>query len=208
MTGSNTTTRASGRDRPRVLPGLLGAILATLLAGCQTFDVRSDWDPTQPLETYERYFWLEPPKVEGADPFADNTLLRKRVRIAIEDELAERGFLAVSSKDEADFQVTYSVLLEERIRVDGYTTTTGAYGYPTYWVGIGTAYTSANVRNFQESTLIIDFLDPRNDDLVWRGWADGIVRTRDRDRGQERLLQGVEAVLAKFPPGDPDSIDD
>jgi len=181
-----------------MIPSLLVGLMLCVTA-CQSFNVRSDWDPTRPLEDFERYFWLEPPEVEGVDPFADNTLLRKRLRVAIEAELARRGFEAVTSPEAADFQVSYSVILEERIRVDGYSTGAG-YGYRNRYSGFGSVYTSANVRNFQESTLIIDFLDPTNEDLVWRGWGTGIVGTRDRDRGQKRLEKGVTKVLEAFPP--------
>ncbi len=52
----------------------------------------------------------------------------------------------------------------------------------------------------QESTLIIDFLDPNSDDLIWRGWGTGIVRTRDRNQAGDRLTKGVEAILRAFPP--------
>lgn len=182
---------------PMLLILLVGMMLG--LSACQSFNVRSDWDPTRPLADFERYFWLEPPEVEGADPFADNTLLRKRVRAAVEAELARRGFAAVSSREAADFLVSYSVILEERIRVDGYSTGAG-YGYRSRYYGFGSVYTSANVRNFQESTLIIDFLDPANEDLVWRGWGTGIIGTRDRDRGQKRLDKGVNKILEAFPP--------
>jgi hypothetical protein len=61
-------------------------------------------------------------------------------------------------------------------------------------------YSTADVRTFQESTLVLDLLDPSSDDLVWRGWGIGIVGTRDRDRGQEKIEKGVRAILAEFPP--------
>jgi hypothetical protein len=178
----------------------LSAIFSLMigLVGCQTFNVRTDWDPATSFAEFQQYFWVEPPEVEGASPFADNTLLRKRVRFAIEAELNGRGIRSTEPREDADFLVTYSVILDERLRVNSYSTTSG--GYPYRYIGFGSVYSSAHIRNFQESTLIIDFLDPTNDDLVWRGWATGIVRTRDRDRGHDRLARGVKAVLNAFPP--------
>ena len=64
----------------------------------------------------------------------------------------------------------------------------------------GSVYSTANVRNYQESTLILDLLRPADEALVWRGWGSGIVRTRDRDRGQALLEKGVRAILDEFPP--------
>ena len=172
--------------------------LAIGLVGCQTFNVRTDWDPGASFDAFHRYSWVEPPKVEGTSPFADNTLLRKRVRFAIEARLNERGFESTDGRSDADFLVTYSVILEERLKFRGYATTGGFYR--TYYGGFGSIHSSASLRNYQESTLIIDFLDPTNDDLVWRGWGTGIVRTRDRNRAHGRLEKGIEAILKAFPP--------
>lgn len=147
-----------------------------------------------------RFAWVEPPEVEGASPFADNTLLRKRVRFAIEAELAERGFQSTDEPGDADFLVTYSVILEERLKVDGYSASAGG-AYGNHYGGFGSIHSTTSIRNYQESTLIIDFLDPGNDDLVWRGWGTGIVRTRDRNSRRDRLEKGVKAILDAFPPG-------
>ena len=172
--------------------------LVSGLVGCQSFNVRSDWDPTISFPSFQQFYWVEPPEREGANPFADNSLLRKRVRFAIESDLAERGFIASETRDDADFLVTYSVVLEERLRVDSFATTTGVFH--SRYAGIGNIHSTANVQAYQESTLIIDFLDPSSDDLIWRGWGTGIVRTRDRGRGSRNLDKGVGAILDVFPP--------
>ena len=189
--------RSAATSRTNGWLAIAGLVVGLL--GCQTFNVRTDWDPDRLFDGYQRYVWVEPPEVEGASPFADNALLRKRLRRAIEDELAERGFRAVRERTQADFLVTYSVILEERLKVDGYSATAGG-GYYHRYGGFGSIHSSSSIRTFQESTLIIDFLDPRNDDLVWRGWSTGIVGTRDRERGDERIASGVDAILNEFPP--------
>ncbi len=173
-------------------------VLLIGLSGCQSFNVRTDWDPAIEFQGFQSYFWFEPPTRPDADPFADNTLLRKRIRLAAEDALAERGFRAVEDRTTADFLVTYSVVLEERLRVDT-VSAVDTLGYRRNF-GYGHIYGSSNVRAFQESTLILDFLDPATEDLVWRGWGTGIVRTRDRGRGSERLEQGIRAILDAYPP--------
>jgi hypothetical protein len=170
------------------------------LVGCQSFNVRTDWDPAVSFDVFQRYFWIEPPEVEGASPFADNTLLRKRVRFVLEFELKERGFARTEERINADFLVSYSVILDERLKVNGsYAGVGGGYHRGRYG-GFGTIHSTASIRNYQESTLIIDFLDPNNDDLVWRGWGSGIVRTRDRNARRGRLEKGIRAILDKFPP--------
>ncbi|MFO0689869.1 MAG: DUF4136 domain-containing protein [Myxococcota bacterium] len=185
---------------PLLLPSLLLLLIAGLTA-CQSFNVRSDWDDSVSFDGYQRYFWLEPPTAEGADPFADNDLLRKRVRKAVEADLMARGFRPVTRREDADFLVTYGVQLDERLRVNGTSGVYGGYGgYGRWPIGFGTGIGTTDVRNYQEATLIIDFLTPQKEELVWRGWGSGFLQTRDRDRGQERFEAGVKAVLDAFPP--------
>lgn len=189
---------------------LLGLALLLLLglSACRTFNVRSDWDESVSFDGMRRFAWLEPPVAEGADPFADNSLLRKRVRVAIETNLTGRGFESVANPADADFLVTYGVVLDQKLRVNGGVTTYGGYGgyggYGRWPVGVGGSYGAPDVRNYQESTLIIDFLDPASKDLVWRGWASGILQTRDRDSGQARFEAGIKAVLDAYPPAKPE----
>jgi hypothetical protein len=172
-----------------------------LAAACSTIRVRTDWDSSVDLDSFKRYAWLEPPRRPDASPFADNDLLRKKLRIAIEKALDERGFVRVETPEEADFLVTWDVTLEEQIRVNG--VASGGYygGYYGYRVWDGTS----TVRTYQESTLIIDLIDAKTRQLAWRGWGDRVVPTRDRDRGQERLNMGARDILAAFPPKDASS---
>lgn len=172
-------------------------LLVALLVGCQTLTVRTDFDPSASFEQRQRWAWLEPPLIEGRDPFADNTLLRKRVRSAVEAALSARGYREVAEPEAADFLVTYSVILDERVRVDG-GTAIGIGAYDRF--GYGRVYSGPSVRNYQESTLIIDVLEPETRDLIWRGWAGGVLDTRDRERSRTRLQDGVRQILEEFPP--------
>ncbi len=178
---------------------VLGVLLG--LAGCRSFNVQHDWDPGVDFERFGRFHWVEPPEIDGADPFADNSLLRKRVRDAVETVLEGRGFRPVATIEEADFLITFAVLLEDRLRVDSVSSGLG-YGYFHRRAGFGTLYGTSNVRNYQESTLVLDVLDPQSEELVWRGWGTGIVGTRDRDRQGKRMEEGVRAILERFPPID------
>ena len=180
---------------------LLPLLLLLVMTACRTFNVRSDWDEAVSFGGYQRYFWLEPPVSDGADPFADNSLLRKRIRGAVETNLTGRGFKSVENPADADFLVTYGVVLDEKLNVDGGGASFGGgYGYGRWPVGLGGVYGGANVRDYQEATLILDFLHPESEDLVWRGWGSGFIQTRDRDRGRDRFEAGIQAVLDAFPP--------
>jgi len=191
------------RNVRRLVPSVIVSMLVGLV-GCASIDVRSDWDSTVDFSNYQRFHWVEPPRHEHADPFADNDLLRKRVRLAVLRTLEERGYRPMASAEEADFLVTWDITLEERLRVSG--GNLGGYyagyrypfhpGYPGY-AGAGG---SSTVRSAQDSTLLIDFLDARTDQLVWRGWANDVVGTRDRVRDLAEVEEGVRQILDAFPP--------
>jgi len=188
--------RRSGTfDRARWI-GLV--MLFVLVMGCRNLAIHTDFDPTVGFASLQSFAWLEPPEVEGADPFADNTLLRKRLRAAIEIALGARGYRPVEDPEEADFLATYSVIMEEDIRDNGSIGVGGYGGYRRY--GFGGVYSSPSIRVYQESTLVIDLLDPQSKDLLWRGWGTGIVGTRDRMRSDERIREGVRRILDRFPP--------
>ena len=177
------------------MPVLFLAIAST---GCRSFNVQTDWDATVAFSTLQTFYVVEPPKMEGADPFADNSLLRKRVQAAVEAVLVERGYRRAGTREEADFVVTFAVLLDQELRVNGVSSTAGGYRGRGY--AGGGFYSSANVRSFQESVLLLDLLDPSTEDILWRGWGTGIVGTKDRDRRNSRMDKGVRAILKKFPP--------
>ncbi len=179
---------------------LAALTLAVGVSGCRSFQVRSDWDEARSFDGVERIHFVEPPEAESgvADPFADNDLLRKRVRRAIEGELATRGYRVVEDRAQADLLVTYRVLVDDKLRADGVSVSPGL-GY--YRRGLGASvHTTTSVRNYQESTLMIDLLDPAQEELVWRGWGEGMLSTRDRTRKSELLDEGVRAIFARFPP--------
>ena len=177
---------------------LVVVALAFAWFGCQSLRVRSDWDPSISFSDFRQYVWVEPPAREESNPFADNTLLRGRVRVSMEDALKRRGFRSQDSRTGADFLVTYSVVLEEQIDIDTFSISSGYIHGRRY--PVGTFRSSSRAEAFQESTLVIDFLDPKSEDLVWRGWGSGILGTRDRIRSVDVLDEGVRAILAAFPP--------
>ncbi len=186
-----------------LVPVLLACALVWM-TGCASLDVRSDWDSTVDFSGFQRFHWVEPPRHENADPFADNDLLRKRVRLAVFRTLEERGYRPVGSAEEADFLVTWDVTLEERLRVSG-GHLGGYYSGPRYpfhsgYPGYAGAGGSSTVRSDQDSTLLIDFLEARTNQLVWRGWANEVVGTRDRVRDLEDVEKGVRQILEAFPP--------
>ncbi len=176
-----------------ILPFVRPAIalcLAITLGGCSSFSVRTDYDDEADFAALKSFAWVDPPDSAQASPFADNDLLRKRVRQAVVRVLSSKGYREVEAAD-ADFLVTFHVTIENRVR------THNSYGYPYYhggWGG-GSSYTTS----IKEGTLILDLMLAGERRLIWRGWRNNAVPTPDTEG--PKIQVAVEKILERFPPG-------
>ncbi len=186
---------------------MLVIVLATLVTACSTMEVSFDFDPNADFKGLKTYAWLEQPQKPTGDPRIDgNTILQNRIHAAVDAELAARGFRKVSSNP--DFLVAYHVSLDKRRSVQtlnnyyGYGPGWG-YGYgaayrPGYWAGAPETY----VYEYEEGTLIVDIVDPRNKELMWRGSAqDEVHFTSTPEKEETQLKEAVQRMLENFPPG-------
>jgi hypothetical protein len=187
----------SMRERKHALRSFVRvAAILCVVAGiaCAPFNVKVNSDPDVDFEALRSYAWLARPELSDPNPFADNPLLRKRVREAVEGSLSSLGFVA-ASPGEADFQMTFHVTLEDRTVGQGWPG--GGYGYSRY--RYGTSGGSFFTRSFQQGTLILDAVSRDGSQLLWRGWVSGAVPTSDSDR--DRVPLAVREILARFPAG-------
>ena len=172
-----------------------------LLAGCAGLRVQTDYDENFDFSGRTSYAWLEPPVVEaplgGAeapDPFARNSLLDQRVRHAVDRALAAKGYR--TSEEDPAFRLQYHVVLRDRTKIRPAAGAGGYYGrrYGGYYGGLGgsTSY------DYQEGTLLIDFIDARTGRIAWRGWSVGA--NRDGYFSAEKVDESVDKILSEFPP--------
>ncbi len=178
---------------------IAGFLIVLLQLGCSGLQVRTDFDENIDFEGRTSYGWLEPPVVEvslepgeAPDPFARNSLLDGRVRGAVDRVLAARGF-RISDEDPA-FRLQYYVVLRDKTKIRP--SPSGYYGRRHGGFG---GFGGSISYDYQEGTLIIDFIDARSGRLAWRGWAVGT--NREGYYNAERVAASVEKILAEFPPG-------
>lgn len=186
---------------------LLGAALAAaLLAACSTLEVTTDYDPSAVFAGLKRYAWLPEPQKKTGDPrIDDNTLLEQRIREAVDDALAAKGY--VLSDADPDFLVGYHVSLDKRQSVQ---VLNDYYGYGPGWGWrYGSAYRpmgyagppDAYVYEYEEGTIILDVVSPANRELMWRGSArDEVQFESTPEQSAAKIREAVQAMLERFPP--------
>ena len=129
------------------------------------------------------------------NPFAHNSLLNERVRHAVDRVLALPGLPDLRGG---------SRLSAPLLRGAGRTAprsapAAGAGYYRGYYGGYYGGVSGSTSYDYEQGTLMIDFIDARTGRLAWRGWAVGANRQGYYDEAQ--VDASVDEILARFPPG-------
>jgi len=163
-----------------VLPFLL---LASGLVSCSPVVIKSDFDPDANFAQYKTFDLMPHRSRPGGNP-----LNEKRIESAVERQLIAKGYQKQTA-GAPDFLVAYHTNVKDKIDVDTY-----GYRYGRYGRRVGT-YTT--VREYQQGTLVVDFVDANSKELFWRGWAKGEVND---SVAKEKIDETIEKILEKYPP--------
>ena len=170
--------------------------LALFVSACASLEISSDWNPQADFSRLHAWTWLPQARPASGDPRLDSSLLDARIRSAVESELGVRGY----AKTEAtpDFLVAYHVALDTQLEATSVDSYYGGAGY-RHWGGPG--YTTTYVREFEVGSLVLDVLDPRSKELIWRGSATAeIIPGATPEEREARIREAVRRMLERFPP--------
>jgi hypothetical protein len=184
---------------------LAAGILATPVAA--KVKTKVDYDKAHRFDGIKTWKWLEDPRVINAsvnpDIVQDNRFsaeaLAPPVKVAVEREMAAKGYRLVGAGDTAD--ATVAVYMIGRAGTSDQTL--GQFiSYNVGWPLLVTGYTpTQSLRIFETGTIIIDVIDPAEKMAVWRATTTSEI---DRANSQEKRLSLLDKVvrdsLKKFPP--------
>lgn len=167
----------------RYLKAAIIACVVLCVCACSAVTVSYDYDTGVDFSALETYAWQDVKRT-----IEMNDLVVRRVQQAVNRELQARGLRLV--EEQPDFLITMHVHTRQRVEVTD-------WGGPYRWWGYG----GVDAREYDEGILIIDFLDARDDRLVWRGTATGIVEPRlEPVERTAEINSAVARLLEKFPP--------
>ncbi|MBU6365607.1 MAG: DUF4136 domain-containing protein [Gemmatimonadetes bacterium] len=138
-----------------------------------------------------------PPRRDGRrappdDLMVINSMTNQALRTHIADAFLARGY----ALDDATptFTVAYYASSREKLDIELWD-----YGYRGRWWGPWrTPGPTQATTYYTEGTVVIDVIDARTNDLVWRGR--GVARTTDDPAEfQRNLRDAVQAVVKRFP---------
>lgn len=177
----------------------IAALLAVAVGGCGGgISVNSDYADGTDFAPYRTWDYM--PNQGSTPNAASNQLIDQRLRLAVERTMGEKGFRRVTT--DPDFYVGYHLILDEET---SYETVNDYWGTGWGYGGMyGSSMSTSNTRaiRYTVGTLVVDFFDADERQLIWRGTASGTIEPQDNpaDR-QAQADRAVGAILERFPPG-------
>jgi hypothetical protein len=176
------------------------AVLAGLLAGCSSLKVNTQYDPTAPFPTYKTYAWLATtPGAEQAAAIRDPAI-RTLVVDAIDREMQRHGLVRTTPDRNPDFFVSVIGWSKNQVEVTNY-----GYAYaPGYVYGpygptpYAAMVPAAQVNQYTEGTLLLDFVDAKSQKLFWRGTATDTIASASQV--QAVIDEAARKLLDAYPP--------
>ena len=185
---------------------LLVVMLAVASACAPSPKIGYDFDRSADFSAYHTYAWLPGDQEKTGDRRADSSAVDMRIRIAVGTQLRLKGYQALP-EGKPDFYVAYHVGLKdirpnisERYYSDGMAGHAFAHSADTRSTG-KSAPVVTDTPSSLTGSLLVDIIDARSEQLVWRGSAAGDVdpglTSQQRD---ERTKAIVHGILSHFPP--------
>ena len=159
---------------------ILIGFLAAISANAQS--VQSDYDRSFNFSNLKTFgFAVQRRGIN--DPLAGDSLNNERIRTALESQLTANGYRVGNGT--ADFAIVYYVTTKERLSVQDY-----GYGPPRWW-----GSRNIHVNQYSEGTLLVDFIDVKTNQVIWRGRASGTLEMKGVDR---KISKSVEKLVKQF----------
>ena len=172
------------------------ALFAILLIynGCSSaVKVYSEEEPGVNLYKYRTYDWVDTKYIKqgNSGPEWLNERSENKIRASVEGQLTRYGFKPCDGKP--DFMLHFHVVFKNEV-----------FYIQDWWCDeeTGTEFGRCHrLRpvNYQEGTLIIDFIDAKTGGQIWRGGAAGVLENVSPEKADARIEEAVRLIFEKFP---------
>jgi hypothetical protein len=182
--------------KKKILFGLiLGCVFATFWSCSPFVKVYSEEEPGINLYRYHTYNWLDTETIHKGDSGPEwlTKPTQEKIRSAIATQMARYGYKPCDEKP--DLMLHYHVVIKNQVMYQP-DWTCGSPGEG------GSLYGRCNrVKpvNYQEGTLIIDFMDTKTGNQVWRGVAIGILDHIRPEEVDAKIMEAAKSIFKKFP---------
>jgi len=167
---------------------------ALALAACSSMKVQTEYDRNADFKATAAMHGSSSSLVRSSRRRPATPGSGKRFSRVIDQALASKGLTRVTPDQSPELLVAVHGWAINRIDVQsyGYNYAATPYGfYPTM------ATPAMEVRQYRDGTLIIDLVDARSKQMVWRGTA---TDTFSPGMEAQKVAEAVSKTLAEYPP--------
>jgi hypothetical protein len=190
-----------------ILKMFIVGVSAAIIAGCASqYKTKVDFDKNLKVDTsqYKTFAWLNEGKILAASEDI-NPVMKLRIDDAVEDAFITKGYKLISSSENADFAISYTVGNRDKIKINSYPASfntdfiwgRGYYGARGPF-GSLLRGTETRVINYTEGKLAVDVYDVKSHQPVWHGWAIKRIASDDKDEPEQFIKNLVEQVIVNF----------
>ncbi|MGI9535983.1 MAG: DUF4136 domain-containing protein [Desulfocapsaceae bacterium] len=176
------------------------ALIFMIAAGCTQLQTGSKVDDAVDFTALKTFGWLHEQDKPAEDVRLNDPLVRQTVRTAVEQALLAKGYEQVD-RQQADFLVAWFGAIKKKIKKENIEHFYAPYGYGTlYRDPVLNTESPRKVQEYEEGTIIVDAVDPKNRRLIWRGSGSGrIAEDQPEQTALKNLNRSVTKILDPFP---------
>ena len=160
---------------------LMGLLIGLLAASAQAQSVQTDYDHSFNFSNLKTFGFAVQSR-SATDPLANDSLNDGRIKAAVESQLIANGY---RTDGDPDFVVVYYVTTKNKLSVQDF-----GYGPPRWFGG-----RNISVNQYSEGTLLVDFIDTKTNQVIWRGRASGTLEMKGVDK---KISKSVEKLVKQF----------
>lgn len=161
---------------------MLAMMLGLMAVSAAAQSVQSDFDRSFRFSDLKTFSFAVQNRA-ATDPLASDSLNDGRIRNGLESQLTANGFKLGTEK--ADFVIAYYVTTKNKLNVQDF-----GYG-PPRWFGSR----DIRVNQYSEGTLMVDFIDVKTNQVIWRGRAVGTLEMKGVDK---KISKSVEKLVKQY----------
>lgn len=169
---------------------LIPILVLLAFASCsEKIRVYTDKDASRDIRAFATYKWDEIKNIETANnPLYYNELNDKRIKKEVNAQLQNRGYKLADG--EAELIAHYHIVIKDETVYRDMT---------TFYHGARWLESDRSAYTLREGTLIIDLMEAKTEELIWRGYAISILDEYRPDISEEMLNEAIIKIFREFP---------
>jgi hypothetical protein len=147
-----------------------------------------DFDRSAPFSTFRTFGWA--PGTELTD-----ALNHARVVRSIESQLLSKGLTRVEGGASPDLLVAYHASFNKNLQINAWSS---GWGGPRFG---GLRSGTATTQQILTGTLVVDLMDGRTKNIVWRGTASGDINPAAKPETRDKnIARATQKLFKNYPP--------